>query len=181
MKQYKAYGILLASALIANACSLQAKNKKDAFKATKEKAKKHSDAKVQKLAALESHGAIQAWATQAEQVITGVDAQGNLISADQIKNLAVQADALALKALAKINASKNKDHEKAQFIQAVKEFYTDVINETQQELAKADPAKDKDHIAVLKQDVVRFQNGLKAFEQEGLKAIFFDPSKYQAA
>ena len=181
MNHCKIYAATITGCLISLFCTLQAKTKQDAFHTTQVTSKKHRDAQVKKLEHLESHNLIQQWAEKADPIITGVDAQGKPLSAEQIKNLMPQADELGLKIIEKINASKHKNQEKEEFITAVKEFFNDFINENQHTIAQANPDKDKEHIAVLTRNNARFKNALQTIEQDGFKAMFFNPSAYKSA
>lgn len=171
--------LLIVSLLIVSGA--QAKDKQEALKTTKQHSAKHLPQHLQKLAGTESHPLISQWAPLAEQVTMGADASGNPLTADQIKNLMTQADALAIKIVEKINMSKNKAQEESQVLNEIKEFLNNVANGLQEELKNAKPDADKEYIARLNVDIARFKNAIPIFGQIGLKGLFYDTSKYPAA
>lgn len=176
MNQYKVYGILLASALIANACSLQAKSKQDAIQATKENVIKHRMNRLKDMEKLESYALIQEWVEPTTELMTVYT-----YTPEQQRDIIRKADALAVRIVETVNASKNKAQEEAQIIKTIKEFFKDLINETKVAIANSKADEDKEQIELLTKDMQRFQEGLHIFEKDGLKAMFYNPAKYPTA
>lgn len=183
MKHYKTYALVAVGALmICAACyNLWAKDKHEAAKTTKQHTTQHMAAHAQKLEGLESHNAVKEWAQIAEQITTGIDPNGTLLTTDQIKNLIAQNDALAITVVTKIQGSKNKEHEETQVLNEIKAFLHNMIAKLQEEIKQAHPDADKEHVTLLNKEITRFQEGLQELEKNGLKGLFFDKSKYPTA